>query len=76
MDIMEEWGEQKLDFDGYTDTKWLQGNINALQEEGQDDMLIFIDPDPVLGARCGIDMSEISRDVWDGNTHLRYMRQI
>lgn len=47
MDILEEWGEQNLDLEGHTDTKWLEGIIDTLLKDGRDEMSIWVDPDPV-----------------------------
>ena len=47
MDLSEEWGEQNLDLEGYTDTKWLEGYFGAFREDGRDEMFISIDPTPV-----------------------------
>lgn len=43
----EEWGEQNLDLEGYTDIVWLENFYEAFREDGVDEMFISIDPTPV-----------------------------
>src|SRR5947209_2832570 len=46
MDLPKWWGEENLDLEGQTDTKWATDCISALRADGMDPVLIFIDPDP------------------------------
>jgi hypothetical protein len=53
MNRSEEWGEQNLDLENYTDTEWLQKWIEALQADGLKKMFILESATPVP-----------RRDIW------------
>lgn len=47
MNLSEEWGEQNVDLEGYTDTKWLENYYEAFRADGRQEMFITIDSTPV-----------------------------
>jgi hypothetical protein len=65
MELSEDWGEENLNLDGITDTKWLEDYYHAFcadfREKGKDEVLVFIDPTPILDGRSGNTPCETSR---------------